>query len=91
MYIFSQEHKCKMELSKVNTIGVYIATLLFDTCGVKYCVDNEEANYLCLKLRYPVVQRLKLPEDATLTLQYRLQEQMSSQTQRLGLSVNAVA
>lgn len=82
MYIFSQEHKCKMELSKVNTIGVYIATLLFETCGVKYCVDNEE---------YPVVQRLKLPEDATLTLQYRLQEQMSSQTQRLGLSVNAVA
>lgn len=53
----------------------------FTDCGVKYCYDNERN--MCVKIRFPTVRGIRLPEDFTIILQCKSQEVVATQTKLL--------
>lgn len=71
-----------------TNIRINITKDVFDRCGVKDCSSGEHKANMCVKLRFPTVARMRLPEDPVLTLQCRTQDKIASHVKHLNFDVD---
>lgn len=73
-----------------NTFKIDVEGGRMGECGVRRCKDGTSRTNLCITVRMPTVQRLRLPEDSVVTLQCTPQENIVSQVKHLRLNPNVV-
>jgi len=68
-------------VSKTNVEGIFALDLsLMGDCGVRQCDENDEddasGDWLCVLLRFPVMDGLKLPEDEVIDIKCKPQDRL---------------
>lgn len=73
---------------KFNTrIKMNVSKKDFHHCGIKNCSPGESEDILCVRLRFPTVYKMRLPEDAVLTLQCKMRDKIAVHTKHLQFEV----
>ncbi|XP_019873965.2 uncharacterized protein LOC109602078 isoform X2 [Aethina tumida] len=71
----------QMKMQGLNRMG---------ECGVKRCTNGNGKVNMCVTLRMPTVNNLKLPEDATVNLQCSPQESVVAHTKHIRIGSNVI-
>lgn len=59
----------------------------FSGCAVRDCSTSRDVVHLCVRLRFPIIAKMRLIEDPILTLQCRTQDRIAAHTKHLQLEV----
>ncbi len=72
------------------TDGVFALDLgSLDACGVRTCkADADEADWLCVLIRFPVMAGLKLPEDDVIEIKCKPQDRSVEGTNTINFQKN---
>lgn len=71
-----------------TNIRINISKNDFVKCGIKDCSSGEHKADMCVKLRFPTVAKMRLPEDPVLILQCRTQDKIASHVKHLNFDVD---
>lgn len=71
-----------------SKLRINISKRQFNACAVRDCSVSSDVVHLCVKLRFPTLPRMKLAEDAVLTLQCRTQDRIVAHTKHLSIDVD---
>ncbi|XP_066944869.1 uncharacterized protein [Macrobrachium rosenbergii] len=77
---------CRMIPTQLTNDMFQLIVSDLDRCGVRECRQTNGETWLCLTLRFPLVNGLKLPEDETILIRCRPQDKMESDTHYLTVS-----
>ncbi|XP_064083710.1 uncharacterized protein LOC135199519 isoform X2 [Macrobrachium nipponense] len=77
---------CRMIPTQLTNDMFQLVVSDLDRCGVRECRHTNGETWLCLMLRFPLVNGLKLPEDETILIRCRPQDKMESDTHYLTVS-----
>ncbi|XP_042869637.1 uncharacterized protein LOC122251643 isoform X2 [Penaeus japonicus] len=71
---------CRMIPTQITNDMFQLIVRDLERCGVKRCRQPNGETWLCLNLRFPLVNGLKLPEDEIIQIKCRPQDKMAQDT-----------
>ncbi|XP_071543553.1 uncharacterized protein [Panulirus ornatus] len=71
---------CRMIPTQLTNDMFQLIVSDLDRCGVQTCRQPNGEKWLCLRLRFPLVNGLKLPEDEIIQIKCRPQDKMAQDT-----------